>query len=256
MLSVIDLPTDSTPSDIAQAFLEAWPSSRVVHIKGVRPRGDLREFYGQFFDKVGEPARLAEDATKAREEQRTGEVWFEVRYDPSIPNAYRHSANPQPLHTDGSYIAGFPNAGFLSCQAMAGQGGATTFIDGPVLVDILKRKAPALLQRLEQISMPHARSGDRRDAPVVRYENNEPVLNWNYYCVDPAVPDHVKKLRQEFFDFLANEPEIQTKTIPVKMAPGEAIVWKDDRTLHGRQGFDAREKSERFLWKAALQVTT
>jgi alpha-ketoglutarate-dependent taurine dioxygenase len=77
-------------------------------------------------DIVGEAAGLAENAMVGdREHQRTSEVWFEVRYDPSVPGAYRHSSAAQPLHTDGSYIPSFPNAGMLTCVNQTSDGGNT-----------------------------------------------------------------------------------------------------------------------------------
>lgn len=255
MLKVVDLASDATPQDCADAVRAAWTDNKVIHLKGLRPEGDLRAFYGTFFAHVGHAERLAEDARiNDRSAQRTGEIWFEVRYDPEVPDAYRHSANPQPLHTDGSYIPGFPNCGFLACQAMPAEGGATVFIDSVDLVEILRRKAPDLLDALERTPMPHARSGDRRVEPVVRYEDDEPLLNWNFYCVDDAAGSDAQALRARLFEFLASDDDVQDRIQRVKLSPGEAVLWKDDRTLHGRDGFDASTPSERFLWKAAVQI--
>jgi alpha-ketoglutarate-dependent taurine dioxygenase len=255
MLATISLPTSATPKAYADAVKAAWPDARVVHLKGLAPDQDLRDFYGRFFDEVGHAEPLAEDATLGdRDNQRSGEIWMEVRYDPDIADAYRHSANAQPLHTDGSYIPSFPNAGFLACQSMSGDGGATVFIDGPDVVSALKANAPDLLARLESTVVPHARSGDRRHETVIRYEAGQPVLNWNYYCVDPQVDEQTAALREQFFSFLQTDPLIKAATQRVKMAPGEAVLWKDDRTLHGRDSFNPQERSERHLWKAQVQV--
>jgi alpha-ketoglutarate-dependent taurine dioxygenase len=61
-------------------------------------------------------------------------------------------------------------------------------------------------------------------------------------------------LREELFAFLADSPRIQAGTLRVKMSPGDAVIWKDDRILHGRDGFDPEVVSDRFLWKAAIQI--
>jgi len=255
MLKSITLPETATADDCARAVLEAWPDNLVVHLAGLKPDQDLREFYGAMFDKIGHAEPLAEDATVGdRNSQRTGEVWMQVRYDPAIPDAYRHSANPQPLHTDGSYIPGFPNAGFLACKAMPKSGGATTFIAGKDVVAALQSEAPDLYDRLLAVDIPHARSGDRRVAPFLRFEDGEPVLNWNYYCVDMEADAQVLGLRQELFDFLDSSPMIAERLQRVKLSPGEAVLWKDDRLLHGRDGFDPEIVSDRFLWKAQVQV--
>lgn len=255
MLEIIRLASNATEDECARAVLAAWPKSRVLHLSGLAPKEDIREFFERMFQKVGHAERLAEDATVAdRGQQRSGEIWFQVRYDPSIPDAYRHSANPQPLHTDGSYIPDFPNAGFLACQAMPKTGGATTFIDGKDVVEALESEASDLLKRLLKTEIPHARSGDRRVAPFLRYDGDDPLLNWNYYCVDPAVDEEVASLREDLFRFLTDSPIIQARTRRVKLSPGEAVMWKDDRILHGRDGFDPEIVSDRFLWKAALQI--
>jgi hypothetical protein len=78
-------------------------------------------------------------------------------------------------------------------------------------------------------------------------------LNWNYYCVDTAADQDVQDLRSEFFAFLEAEP-VSARVEPVRLSPGEAVIWKDDRVLHGRNGFSARQISERFFWKTAFEM--
>jgi alpha-ketoglutarate-dependent taurine dioxygenase len=256
MLATLQFDADESLEQVASAFLNAWPRAKVIHLRGLRPSGDIREFYGRFFDLVGYPMDLAEDAMIAdRHAQRTGGVWFEVRYDPAVPDAYRHSANAQPLHTDGSYIPDFPNAGFLACQAMCDDGGATTFVDSGEVVAALREEAPELLERLEAVRIPHSRSGDSRLEYAIRWEGGEPLVNWNYYCVDTSADREVQALREAFSEYLRTSPRVQNHIERVKLVPGEAVLWKDDRVLHGRDSFDAKKKSDRFLWKAALQVT-
>jgi hypothetical protein len=222
MLQVIDLSPGATAAECAEALAHAWPGGLVFHLRGVRPSGDLRSFYGDMVDAVGATAGLAENALVGdREHQRTAEVWFEVRYDPSVQGAYRHSSEGQPLHTDGSYIPSFPNAGLLACVSQtSSEGGETVFLDGAVLVAILDGNAPDLLRELRSRPVPHHRSGDRRTEPVVREADGDVVLNWNYYCVDEACGPEVGGLRQRFFDFLAEDRDVATNIVAVKLAPG------------------------------------
>ena len=255
MLTTLQFSKDAAPDLIADEFLRVWPTSKVVHIRGVAPATDLRDFYARLFDKIGSPLPYAEDATLGdRESQRTGGTWMEVRYDPAIPDAYRHSSNPQPLHTDLSYIPVRGATGFLGCVAMPAEGGATTFIDANDLVAALRDEAPDLLAALESTEMPHARSGDRRVEKVIRYEDGQPLLNWNYYCVSPEVGDGEQRTRQAFFEFLSASPAVAARLQRVKLSPGEAVLWKDEAVLHGRDGFDADKPSERFLWKSGLKI--
>ena len=255
MVCTLALRPDASPADCAAALAAAWGGDFVFHLRGVEPSTDLRHHYGPMMELLGGPAHLAEDATIGdRNHQRTDGVWMEVRFDPAVPNAYRHSDQAQPLHTDGSYIPSFPDAGLLACVSQASAGGETIFLDGPTLVEILQRADPVLLARLEATAVPHARSGDRRVAPVIRRDGDAIILNWNNYCVDPSADQRVDDLRADFFSFLAREPGIHASVVPVRLAPGEAVIWKDDRVLHGRNGFKSERVSERFFWKAAFHV--
>ena len=256
MLKTLEFRPEATPDEIGEELLAVWPTAKVVHISGPRPDGDLREFYGQFFGKVGEPLPIAEDATVAdRNAQRTGGYWFEVRYVPQSRDAYRHSAEAQPLHTDLSYIPIPDGVGFLGCVAMPEQGGATTFVDAKDVVDALRDSDPGLLARLEALDMPHARSGDRRVEKVIRWVDGEPRVNWNYYCVDPEAGPEAQETREAFHRFLKSDPAIAAATRRVKLSPGGAVLWKDEHVLHGRDSFDADKPGERFLWKSGLLVS-
>lgn len=258
MLRTIELPAGAPPEQCADAFLPAWDRGLVFHIRGPKPDMDLRDYYGRLMALAGEPARLAEDASIGdRHHQRTQEVWMEVRYDPSVTNAYRHSNQPQPLHTDGSYIPTFPSAGLLACVSQASAGGETVFLDGRVLVEIMANHAPTLLADLTSVPVPHGRSGDRKVTTVIQIpggNRDQVLLNWNYYCVEPNSGDDVQALRAQFFSFLAEDHAVAAATLPVRLEAGEALIWKDDRVLHGRNGFTPQAVSERFFWKAAFEV--
>ena len=264
MLTKLEVGATEAPENIADQVRSVWSSSKVIHIAGPQPNGDLRDYYWRMMDSAGQPLALAEDATVAdRDAQRTGIYWAEVRYDPAIPNAYRHSANAQPLHTDGSYISNIgiedpsPTAvgtGILACVAMPDSGGATTFIDAVDLVEVLREEQPELLERLESTELPHARSGDRRVEKVIRYQGDLPLVNWNYYCVDPEVDDNAQQLREDFFAFLQSSPGVAARLKRIKLSPGEAVLWKDEYVLHGRDAFDPDKTSARFLWKSGLLI--
>src|SRR5262245_22185242 len=85
------------PTDLAAsgaALVELWRDALVVTVKPTAPLADVRATYDAFLPRIGTPHHLAEDATIAdRDQQRTGELWFEVRYDPAVEGSYRHSRN-------------------------------------------------------------------------------------------------------------------------------------------------------------------
>lgn len=248
------------PVAACRALVSDWKngeSNKVFVMRAGHAIDDVRGYYEGLFPHLGTPAALAEDVKVGdRGQQRTGEVWFEVRYDPRFPDAYRHSANAQPLHTDGSYIPTFPNATILCCVANASDGGETVFIDTADVVAALQAERPELFEKLASQVMPHARSGDRRELPVLYRKNDRWYVNWNYYCVARDVSADLRILADEFHQYLLDSPMIKAKTIEVKLAPGDAVTWKDDEVLHGRNGFSAQTESERFIWKCAIDIGT
>jgi alpha-ketoglutarate-dependent taurine dioxygenase len=248
-------PTDLAGS--ARRIVEAWRDSLILSIRPTAPVAPehVRDVYADLLPRMGTPHYLAEDARiESREAQRTGELWFEVRYDPTIKDSYRNSSNAQPLHTDGSYIAAFPNATLMCCVTNAAEGGETVFITAEDLFAALSTEDPALLAALETTNVPHARSGDRRSYPVIRREAGELRLNWNYYCVAADAPPEVQALRERLFAYLRDSPGVRRAITPLKLGPGDAVVWKDERLLHGRNAFEATSVGERFLWKCAVDV--
>lgn len=236
---------------------EAWSdlTNKVFVLKANQPIENVQEYYESNFKYLGTPCPIAEDVNLGgRESQRSGKIWFEVRYDPKHPDAYRHSANAQPLHTDGSYIPDFPTSTLLACVANAGEGGETTFIDSKILLDILQREKPDLLNFLLNNKVKHTRSGDTRFDEIIRIEGDDVFVNYNYYCVDKNNSKEVIDAIEEFQDYLLKSPTIKESTIGVKLTPGDSVFWRDNYCLHGRNSFVANQESERFIWKCAIDI--
>ncbi|WP_169393145.1 MULTISPECIES: TauD/TfdA family dioxygenase [Psychrobacter] len=245
------------PDQGCQDFLSIWKDNetKVVVLNPISDLSNVKDFYESLFPQLGTVAALAEDATiDDRASQRTGEVWMEIRYDPKIQNAYRHSSEAQPLHTDGSYIPNFPNSSLLCCVANSGQGGETIFINGIDVVNALRVEAPELLSYLTNNVVPHTRSGDSRFDKIIDRVGGIWKVNWNYYCIAENVEPEAKQVSERFHEFLKTSPTILSKTLAVKLKPGQAILWKDNEVLHGRNSFSANMENERFIWKCAFDV--
>ena len=249
-----------TVTDPATALLElvdAWNSEeyRVFVLRANSKVENIRSFFDGAFSMLGTPVALAEDVNAGgRDHQRTGEIWSEVRYDPRHPNAYRHSANAQPLHTDGSYIPEFPNATLMACVTNAGEGGETTFISSEAVISCLEAENPELLRKLMATEILHSRSGDSRCARVIETSSYPAKLNWNYYCLSDELNDAQKVIGEEFFQYLGSSQIVRDNILEVKLGAGDAVVWKDREVLHGRNEFKATRESERFLWKCAIDI--
>ncbi len=259
-LAKVDVSQCASMSEAARLIHKAWIDHKVVHISRPQyaPTADaMRAFYDELCNAVGTLHALAEDAhigDRMSGEQRPGTIWMEVRFEQNFQDAYRHSANAQPLHTDGSYVSAFPGATLMYCVANAAIGGETTFLNSDDIMDLIARRDPKLFQFMTNEIVPHARSGDFRAMKIADKSDGDWLMNWNYYCVDKSITGDKRALVERLFDLLTKDAEVQALIEPVKMAPGDAVLWKDDRLLHGRNGFTANYDGERFLVKCAIEV--
>jgi len=260
VLVKIEINKNQSVAELANKILSEWDDGKVFYISGREfdSPDQMREFYDAMMEHCGMPAEIGEAVVagddRTSDKQRSGLRWTEIRYDPTIPDAYRHSANPQPLHTDGSYVPSFPEAATIYCQSSASNGGETVFLDSQDLLGALEREDPELLKRLESMNVKHRRSGDEKDGKIIERTGADTRLMWNYYCVSDDVTGEALQLKEDFFSFLENNKTIKQSVHPVPLRTGECVIWKDHEVLHGRNGFDPKKPSERFLWKSAFAV--
>lgn len=237
--------------DFAQQVWLALQTTKIVQTIGVDQSVSLDEFWDRVSDHIGDCMLLSEDPLTG---ERIGEKWLEIRYDSSIQNAYRHSKNAQPLHTDGSYVGESPYISFFYCINQAEKGGATVFLDSDELIDLLKQEDPQLFKDLSQTTVCFAKDKDFKRRPIIDFDEDGSNLNFNYYCVDPQETDFAKELVERFHQFLQTKVVAENKTYPIKLKPGEAVFFHDDRLIHGRNSFEPTRDSERFFWKSALKL--
>ena len=237
--------------DFAQQVWSALQTSKIVQTIGVDTSIGLDEFWDRVSDRIGNCMLLSEDPITG---ERIGNKWLEIRYDSSIQNAYRHSKNAQPLHTDGSYVGESPYISFFYCINQAAKGGATVFLDSDELIEILRQEDPTLLDDLCQTTVCFAKDKDFKRRPIIDFDDAGSNLNFNYYCVDPNETEFAKELVERFHQFLQTKVVGEDKTYPIKLQPGEAVFFHDDRLIHGRKAFEATRDSERFFWKSALKL--
>ena len=236
-------------AEFAAALHQQLLDCKVVVASGLDPTQEQRPFWDEVTELMGQCLLIGERVSG----EKTGEKWLEIRYDPEIPNAYRHTNNPQPMHTDGSYITDAADVTFFYCVKQAPGGGATTFIDSVELLDLLEREDPALLRELQATPVTFSKAKDAKTRPIVGRDELGPVLTWNYHCVDPASSEEVKALAERFHAFLNRHVVAARRVQGVVLQPGEAIFFHDERLLHGRDAFTAPERNARFLWKAGFK---
>lgn len=92
--------------------------------------------------------------------KKTGNKWIDIRYDPALPNSYRHSDTKQPLHTDGSYESKAPDVTFFVCIKNLVYGGSTVFLDGNHLIECLEHYDKDLFKRCKEIELTFSKGDD------------------------------------------------------------------------------------------------
>lgn len=246
---VVDFREGASRQEFAAELRAALLASKLVVTTGVNPESAPREFWDEVSETLGDCVLLAEDAKTG---QKLGQKWMEIRYDPRIPNAYRHSSEAQPLHTDGSYLSRAPEIVFFYCLAQAQAGGETTFIDDAELLGVLNEERPSLLEDLRSTPVRFSKADDEKTRPIISEDDRGTVLTWNYFCVDPSERAAVRAMADELHSFLQERVVARGLTVPVRLRPGDAVFFHDERLLHGRNAFDAAHMNDRFLWKTGF----
>lgn len=241
------------PKEASKIVLETLKEYKVVKIIPEWHLSDLRYFYDNLVDLIGNPINIGEDFKKGG--AQTNEKWLEIRYDADVPDlaAYRHSKNAQPLHTDESYISDPADVMLFYCVNKAEEGGATTFIDGPVLINYMKENFPDLLDRLLNTTVKFRKAEETRESKIIYEKNGQIHFNYNYYCIDPDESEENKTLNKDFFEFLQNYIAYSYMTKQVFLNPGEGVLWWDELVLHGRTSFAAQKTNDRFIWKTGFK---
>lgn len=216
---------------------------KIVHLKHVRHKEqDLLKFYNDLFESLGEAIPMDEDLSS---ENKTGNKWIEIRYDPSFPNSYRHSNTRQPLHTDGSYESNPPNINFFFCIEKAKVGGATTFIDSRELARCLKIFDSSFFEELHNTNLTFSKGNDSKTRPILMADGDDYRLAWNYFRATPKDTEICLK----FHNFLERKIVDGGVLMPIILDVGEAVFFNDEKILHGRNSFIG----QRFLYKGGFK---
>jgi alpha-ketoglutarate-dependent taurine dioxygenase len=250
--------SEANHKNIYQEFINDWKDKnlKVFTFKLNFQDKHIRDYYDSFFSDIGEFLPYAEDGrVQDRSRGRTGEIWMEVRNIASVKNAYRHSTNAQPLHTDGSYIPKFPTS-IMVCMSNVDKGGETIFVDINSVLKDLKSFNKKLYDSVTSEEILHERSGESRISNIFYVQDDILKVNFNYYCVSGKNPVHISKFTKQLLDYfvlIEKDQRERVNVLKIKLETGDCVIWKDDEILHGRKAFFPSKDSERFLWKAVYQ---
>lgn len=222
--------SDRLPDRLASGL----QTSSVVHLTGV-PDVHLGEFYSKLSGQIGKIVLHGEETSG----ERTYERWTKIEFLPEKQDVFRHSATRQPLHTDNAYTTFEQDVIFFYCVRPAAVGGATTFIDGPLIVDLLKAYEPGLFQRLTTHDVVFGKGADEtRVQKIISIEEGHIVLNWNYFRVDEKKNSPpILEMCDEFHRFCEGKLVDGGLPSPVCLKERDAVFFHDRRVLHGRNSF-------------------
>lgn len=172
---------------------------------------------------------------------------FDVR---SVPKANDLAYSPVALgpHTDNPYRVPTPGIQLLHCLVNETTGGLSTLVDAIAVTDQLREEDPEGLDLLiDTVVRFHFRDDDTAldsHRPVVDVDHRRRVTGLHY---SPRL-DHLPLMSVERTQAyhrarhrlaeLLNDPAFEIRFL---LQPGEAMVFSNDRVLHGRTGFDPQE---------------
>jgi alpha-ketoglutarate-dependent taurine dioxygenase len=168
---------------------------------------------------------------------------FDVRSVPQPANL-AYSDLGLGLHTDNPYREPVPGFQALHALRTSPDGGDSLFADGCALAQHLRRTAPEAFARLTSTAVPfHYRAANAElyaERPLIQLDANAAVtaVHYNNRSIAPlalpaaAIPAFYAAYRG--FAALLREPRFQLR---LKLAPGDLVVFDNQRTLHGRTAF-------------------
>jgi alpha-ketoglutarate-dependent taurine dioxygenase len=225
-------------ANYADIFAQKLRETKVLHYIGVPLDYDFKKFYGQLATAAGNFVKRDEDY-KSGDQTEAQNDWLDITFvEDKKAETFRHSDTRQPLHTDGAYTSYHFDISFFFCTQYAEIGGATTFIDGEVLVDIMRKYEPELLRSLEQNDIIFDKGQNQhKKSKAIRYDEKGVLLNWNHFRISEQNTAEVTKMCNDFQYFLEQKIVGGGLLTPIYLKTGEAVFFHDERILHGRNSF-------------------
>lgn len=220
------------------AFAEVLRTTRVLHYRGAPTGIDYKQYYRALATAAGRFVKRDENLVTG-DQTEDEDDWLDIRFVEELKTvAFRHSDTRQPIHTDGAYMSYRFDVSFFYCEQQARYGGATTFFDGPALVDMLRDVDPVLLAALESTEVVFDKGQQQRKVQrVIRHDEHGPLLNWNHFRISAENPPEVRRMCDDFHVFLEQKIFEAGLLTPILLQPGEAAFFHDERVLHGRNSF-------------------
>ena len=160
------------------------------------------------------------------------------------PNNVAYTAVELRPHTDLPYHENPPGVQLLHCFAADAPGGESTFVDGFWVAERIRRDDPESFRLLTDVAIPYrfhdAGHELRFAAPVITRDPDGGYREVRFHDALTAPLDlggdstdaTYRALRR--FDRVARSAEAQ---LTVRLQPGDVVVFRNRRVLHGRRAF-------------------
>jgi len=150
-------------------------------------------------------------------------------------------------HTDGTYSFDAPGYQMFHCLAFDGEGGASVFVDGFEIADIMRCETPELYRALTEIEVTGQYLDEEKGIhllarrPALRLDSAGSLVQVSFNNLDRA-PFWLPAARMDLFyraygSFarLANDPRLQYRR---RLAPGSLVLFDNWRLLHARDAYN------------------
>jgi len=226
----------------------------VVRVVNTVPSEDPLKYWMRVGTSLGRSVETVEDGDTGEPRLGNG-AWMDVRFEPGRHDTFRYHNTGQPLHTDGAYDS---ESGDLALFYMARQavgGGSSLFVDAATVAAIAQQEDRALFEALTTVPIRFGKPGNiGRIVPILRYSGQSIRINWNYYRVLPDQGEQIAWLRERFRVFLEHLVE-SGRVTEFMLCDGDAVLFKDEEVLHGRQAYAAESSGDRLLWKTYFMTS-
>ena len=186
-------------------------------------------------------------------ETNYGEI-FHVRAEAN-PTNLAFTPRALNVHTDNPYRRPVPGYQLLHCLVASDVGGVTVLVDGLRAAELLRGEEPGSFELLSTRSVPFRWSGDgfdlRNRGPLIEVEEGGPeagavrAVRYNNRSAAPFdQPFDEMTAFYEAFRTFAQMLHREDLEYRFTLAPGECLVFDNERVLHGRHG---EADPERYL---------
>lgn len=186
-------------------------------------------------------------------ETNYGEI-FHVRAEAN-PTNLAFTPRALNVHTDNPYRRPVPGYQLLHCLVASDVGGVTVLVDGFRAAELLRDEEPGAFELLSTRSVPFRWSGDgfdlRNRGPLIEVEEGGPeagavrAVRYNNRSAAPFdQPFDEMTAFYEAFRTFAQMLHREDLEYRFTLAPGECLVFDNERVLHGRHG---EADPERYL---------